>query len=223
MKVTAGGGFVTVNGVKFKGNSVVADGNGNVFIDGVRMNDVTEQGGDLRDVLKTIKRLKKETNHFNWDGERSEPIHNDLWVMAEMMCRRLGAFKKPFVSACGDGHVHLQWSPQEIIRIGRKKFFYCFDSEDETETDSINETCQAAVTHLKKKALPAEKDVVLQNGIVEKEVSDSEDIVEQSEPSAPVKKLDGWHIHEFVHGVLLLILGLSLLSWAIQALIAGLR
>lgn len=81
-----------------------------------------------------IQRLSKETATKGWDDEGGEPITERQWDDARTIASRalleLLEIPAPFVSACGDGTAHLQWTngagDRGVLEIGRNKTWWSF-------------------------------------------------------------------------------------------------
>lgn len=91
--------------------------------------------------LARISELALETSVANWDGEAGQPIGARQWEDARSCVsralRELRGIPAPFVSACGDGTAHLQWTTPRgnrgVIEIGREGYMWSFlamSSED---------------------------------------------------------------------------------------------
>lgn len=98
-----------------------------------------------RKALDKIAELAAETATANWDGEGGQPIDARQWddarSIVSLAVRELLGVPAPFVSACGDGTAHLQWTTRRgnrgVIEIGKQGYWWSFvpmsdgDGEDE--------------------------------------------------------------------------------------------
>jgi hypothetical protein len=149
-----GDGFITINGKIFEGRSASADAKGNFFVDGSRVElskGITlEQKMNLLEKRRKykieheanaikLKILRKETAVRGWDGERGEPIHEDAWMGAALFLGKIKKCPAPFLSACGDGYVHLQWRPDVLIRFNEHDAFYNFGNSNFEERSIVKE------------------------------------------------------------------------------------
>ncbi len=149
-----GDGFISINGKTFEGNSACADGKGNFFVDGTRVE--LSKGITLEQKMYLLEKrrkykieheanaiklkiLRKETAIRGWDGERGEPIPEDAWMIAALFLSKIKNCPAPFLSACGDGHVHLQWRPEVLIRFRENDAFYNFGNPNFEERSIAKE------------------------------------------------------------------------------------
>ncbi len=96
--------------------------------------------------LGRIKELVGQTASRDWDGEGGEPIEPRQWddarALVSRAVRELLGLPPPFVSACGDGTVHLQWTTPHgdrgIIEIGRDAYWWDYlPAPDRGEQDEV--------------------------------------------------------------------------------------
>lgn len=95
--------------------------------------------------LARITELAAETSTEDWDGEGGQPIDARQWDHVRSIVSRgvrgvLGV-PAPFVSACGDGTAHLQWTTtlgdRGVLEVGRQGYWWSFvpmsdrDGDDE--------------------------------------------------------------------------------------------
>lgn len=93
-----------------------------------------------------IASLILETAVDNWDGEGAVPVEPQQWhracdVLAQAAVE-LAGLPAPFVTACGDGAVHLQWTTPagdrgvlEVERIGYAWSFLPFHGDRHVRLD----------------------------------------------------------------------------------------
>lgn len=87
-----------------------------------------------RKTLSKIAALASDTSTDNWDGEGGRPVDGRQWDDARNVvsraARELLGIPPPFVSACGDGTAHLQWTTaggdRGVIEIGKDTFWWSF-------------------------------------------------------------------------------------------------
>jgi hypothetical protein len=83
-------------------------------------------------LLRQVKPLVRETHVVNWDGEQGEPITQEQWVSALVLAVQAlrESLPAPFVSPCGDGAAHLQWTTpfgnRGVVEIGSKSIGWSF-------------------------------------------------------------------------------------------------
>jgi hypothetical protein len=100
----------------------------------------------LAELIRRVDQLEGETASSDWDSERGEPISPDQWakirqVLSTWSVRCVG-LAAPFVSACGDGTAHLQWTTTRgdrgILEVGRNSLWWSFlpaDGKDDTVSE----------------------------------------------------------------------------------------
>lgn len=55
-----------------------------------------------------LSHLETATSHDNWDDDHGNPVAANEWRDASALLSVWAS--TPFVSACGDGSVHMQWT-----------------------------------------------------------------------------------------------------------------
>lgn len=79
-----------------------------------------------------IAQLEAETAQEDWDSEGGEIVRASQWEDARSVASRatrdMVDVPHPFVSACGDGTVHLQWTTRDgdrgVLEIGPQRFWW---------------------------------------------------------------------------------------------------
>ncbi|MBN2195019.1 MAG: hypothetical protein JW751_19535 [Polyangiaceae bacterium] len=97
-----------------------------------------------KELMSRIDQLAAVTAVSNWDGERGEPVSARQWDDARRLLAgclvELRGIPAPFISACGDGSAHLQWTTpagdRGVLEIGAGAYWWSFlpmgdDLEDE--------------------------------------------------------------------------------------------
>jgi hypothetical protein len=83
-------------------------------------------------LMRQVWPLVQQTRTANWDAEQGEPIAPAQWVSAMLLAFRalFASLPVPFVSACGDGTVHLQWTTRfgnrGVVEIDREAIGWSF-------------------------------------------------------------------------------------------------
>ena len=88
-------------------------------------------GAETR-ALARIAELAAETSVASWDGERGQPVQARQWDDARNLVsralREMLGIPAPFLSACGDGTAHLQWTTSRgdrgVIEIGKDTYWW---------------------------------------------------------------------------------------------------
>jgi hypothetical protein len=96
-------------------------------------------------LMAKIDELEAQTAARDWDGEQGEAVDKQQWDdvrrIASKAAQELLGVPAPFISACGDGSAHLQWTTARgnrgVIEIGSRSYSWSFvpmsddDGEDE--------------------------------------------------------------------------------------------
>jgi hypothetical protein len=96
-------------------------------------------------LMGKIDELAAQTAARDWDGEQGEAVDKRQWDdvrrIASKAAQELLGVPAPFISACGDGSAHLQWTTARgnrgVIEIGSRSYSWSFvpmsddDGEDE--------------------------------------------------------------------------------------------
>jgi len=97
-------------------------------------------------LLSKVQELSRQTTCANWDGERGEPIGPQQWEevrrLVSLAFRSLPTVPSPFVSACGDGTAHIQWTTpggdRGVIEVGSGSSNWSFiPMSDEAEDEVV--------------------------------------------------------------------------------------
>jgi hypothetical protein len=99
-----------------------------------------------KELLAKVDELQARTGARGWDDERGEPVLPAQWDQARQLLRQCdfaaSNLPPPFLSACGDGSAHLQWTTQSgdraVIEFGARSITWNFlgaDGEDEILED----------------------------------------------------------------------------------------
>jgi len=100
--------------------------------------------------------LQQRTRQPNWDGEGACPIPDEMWSRAfTEVCKKSQFLPAPYVGACGDGTIHIEWSRADgrefLLEMGPGILEWSFTDSEGTITYSEARTVGEVLAHLREK------------------------------------------------------------------------